>query len=212
MTTSGWRHRRIKPPSAAPLAFVVHADALLLLAAGFHHRPVGFNDRLIDEGFRLLTPDDKTRFMESFLQRENIELRKPSAEVSRSRGIRNALSPQRIEIRFVVASQFQMLQTRTARQQIERNVEHMIGFTVRQVKPEDRTLPVDASRDIQLPHKLPIPPAERACVRSASSSCTAGVTSMGECIGDCPFQLALSIRLATRRCRDFNRFRTLCFT
>ena len=30
----------------------------------------------------------------------------------------------------------------------------MIGFAVRQMKPEDRTLPVDAAGNIQLPHKL----------------------------------------------------------
>ena len=96
----------------APLAFVIHTNAFLLLAAGFHHRPVGFNDRLIEERVRLLPPDLQSRLMEGFLQREDIELRKTSTEISRRRGVWNALSPERIEIRVVIAAQFQMLQTR----------------------------------------------------------------------------------------------------
>lgn len=47
-----------------------------------------------------------------------------------------------------------MLQTRTTGQQIERDIQHMVGFAVRQMKPQDRAQPVDAARDIQLPHEL----------------------------------------------------------
>jgi len=41
----------------APLAFVVDADSLLLLASGLDHRAVGFNGCLIEKTFLLLSPD-----------------------------------------------------------------------------------------------------------------------------------------------------------
>ena len=138
----------------APLAFVIHADACLLLTAGFDQRAVRFNDGLIEKGVGLLPPDFQARFMEGFLQREHVKLRKPTTEISRRGGIGNPLSSQRVEIRLVIPPQFQVLQARATDEQIKRDIEHVIGFAVRQMKPEDRTQPVDAPGEIQLPHKL----------------------------------------------------------
>ena len=138
----------------APLAFVVHADARFLLTSGFHQRAIGFDDGLIEEGVGLLPPDFQAGFMERFLQREHIELRKPATEISRRRGVRNPLSPEGIQVSLVIPPQFQMLQTCSSGEQIEGDVEHVIGLAVRQMKPQDRTLPIDTPGDIQLPHEL----------------------------------------------------------
>jgi hypothetical protein len=89
-----------------------------------------------------------------FLQHEHIELRKSPTEIACCRGIWNPLSTQGIQIRFVIASQFQMLQTLTTSKQIEGDVEHVIGFAVGQMKPQDRAPPIDAVSDIELPDQL----------------------------------------------------------
>ncbi len=47
-----------------------------------------------------------------------------------------------------------MLQTLAASEQIEGDVEHVVGFTVRQPQLKDRTQPVDAVGDAQLSHEL----------------------------------------------------------
>ena len=138
----------------APLTFVIHTDACLLLTTGFDHRPVGFDDGLIEEVVRLLLPDFQTRLVKRFLQREHIKLREPPTEIARRRGIGNALSTEGVKIRLVIPPQFQVFQTRATGQQIERDIEYVIGFTVRQMKPEDRTLLVDAPSEIQLSHEL----------------------------------------------------------
>ncbi len=46
-------------------------------------------------------------------------------------------------MRFIVSSQFEMFQARVASEEIEGDVEHMIGFGVRHVHIEDRTTAID---------------------------------------------------------------------
>ena len=136
------------------MAFVIHADAFLLLAVSFHHRAVAFDDGQVEEAVGLLLPDFQTRFMQSVHQLLNLSFTEPSTKIAGRCGIRNPLSSQSIKIRFVVSSQLKMFQTGASSEQVESNFEHMIGFRIRHAKLEDRTASIDALRDPQLPNQL----------------------------------------------------------
>ena len=143
-----WQRVRI-----TPLAFVVHSDAFLLLAVCFNHRAVAFDDRQVEEAAALLTPDPQSRLMKSVHQFLNVTFTEPSTKVTRGCGIGNPLSSQGIRIGFVVSSQFEMFQAGASGEQVEGNVEHMIGFGIRHVKLKDGTAAIDAVRDAQLPNQ-----------------------------------------------------------
>jgi len=121
------------------------------------------------------------------------------------------LRPQRFEKRLVGAAQFQVIQTRSAGQQVERDIENVIGFVVRKVQLEQRDSLVNLLPQIKLPdqlHDRTDPPAETACCFSANSYWIASVPIMGEA----PDQLDLSMRESTRLLRDFSWRRILSFT
>ena len=70
---------------------------------------------------------------------------KPPAEVAGRRRIGNAPRADRVEIHFVVAAQFDVVQTSAVAQRVEREVQHMIALVVgqmdlQQVQPLDRWL------------------------------------------------------------------------
>jgi len=70
--------------------------------------------------------------MKRFLQSEDVPCAESSTEVSGRDEIRNSFGAQCVQISFVLSSQFEMLQTRTAGEQVAGHVEHMIGFTAGQ--------------------------------------------------------------------------------
>ena len=137
-----------------PLAFLIHADAFLLFAVSFHHRAVAFDDGQVEEAVGLLLPDFQMRFIQSALQFLYVSFTEPSTKIAGRSGIRNPLSSQSIKIRFVISSQLKMFQTGASIEQVESNIEHMIGFRIRHAKLEDRTAAIDALRDPQLPNQL----------------------------------------------------------
>ena len=137
-----------------PLLFVIHADALLLLSAGFDHRSIGFNDGLFKEVVRLLLPGDASNLVEALLQLEDVLLMEATAEIACRRGVGNPLSPKGVQPRLVVADLFQMVQTRPARQQVQCNVEHMVGFIIRQMKLQQSEVFIDRFTDTECLDRL----------------------------------------------------------
>jgi hypothetical protein len=137
-----------------PLPFVIQADALLLLTTGFDHCAVALDNRQVEETVGVLLPDLQPRFMKSVHQILNLPFTEPSAEVPRRCGIGNALSSQGIEIRFIVASQFEMLQAGSSGEPVESNVEDMIGFGIRHMKFKNWTAAIDAVSNTELPDHL----------------------------------------------------------
>ena len=76
--------------------------------------------------------------------------REPPAEVAGGGRVGNPLRPERIQIRFVVASQFQMLQTPATRQEVVGDVQHMIGLAVGQPQLEEGAGAIDRLGQIKL--------------------------------------------------------------
>ena len=100
----------------APLAFVIDVDALFALAAGFDHRPVGVDDRFLEEGRRLLAPHLPPRGVEDLHQHVDRGEVEAPAEVARRGRVGNPPRAQGVQIRLVITPQFQVLQAGAAGQ------------------------------------------------------------------------------------------------
>jgi len=59
-------------------------------------------------------PDSDARLVDRPLQRVNVGLGEPPAEIARGRGVRDALRAERIQVRLVLAPQLDILQARPA--------------------------------------------------------------------------------------------------
>ena len=92
--------------------------------------------------------------MKRFHQREDIPVAEATTEITGGGGIRNAFRSECTQIGFILPSEFKMFQTCSASEQIESNVQHMIGFTVWQMHFEDRTYAIDVLGETELLHHL----------------------------------------------------------
>ncbi len=126
-------HQRMVPP----LSFVIDIDAFLALAGRLHHRAIGLNHRLVKEGRRLFLPHTQPDRVERLHQSPDRHRIETTAKVTRRSRVRNPLDTERIQVDFVIPSQFQMIQARATGQQVVGNIQHVVGFTVRQVPFED---------------------------------------------------------------------------
>ena len=148
---SGWRHRRVE---TAPLLLVTHANAFFLFAIRFDSRPVSFDDRHVEETVRLLLPNFDSRFIDGVHQPVNSGRCETSTEVTSGRRIRDSFGTQQVQVCFVISPQFDMLETGASREEIEGNVEHMIGLSIRQVDFENRAMLIDRFGKPNLPDQL----------------------------------------------------------
>ena len=136
-----------------PLALVVDVHPLLALAGGLDHRAVGVEDRLLEERLRLPTPDPKPRGVEDFLQAEDVGRLEAAAEVARRGGIGDAAGPQGVEVGLVAAQQFQVLQARSAGQQVVGDVQHVVRLVVGEVDLQQLDVLVDQLVEPQFPYQ-----------------------------------------------------------
>ena len=86
----------------AVLAVVGEVHALLALGIARDKGPVGVQNRLFEEFWRLLGPDPLAGFIDRVHQGHNIHPTESAAEVAGSRGIGERLSAQGVEIDLVV--------------------------------------------------------------------------------------------------------------
>ena len=66
-----------------------------------------------------------------------------AAEVTRSGGVGDSLGSQGVKIDLIVASQFEVFDVLAAGEDVEGNVEDMVGFVVRQMPLEEVKVAVD---------------------------------------------------------------------
>ena len=137
----------------APLALVVDVHALLALAAGLDHRPVAIEDGFGEERGSLLPPDLQTGLVEDLLQAIDVACGEAAAEVAGGGRIGQASRAQGVEIGFVAAHQFQMLQARAACQEVVGDREHVVRLVIGQVNLQQLQLPVDCLVEPNLLHE-----------------------------------------------------------
>ena len=127
-----------------PPAVVADVHPVLALGIGLHDGAIGVQDRLIAKRIRLLSTDPQPRFIDGVDQREDIGLgREAAAEVPGGRRVGDPFGPQSIEIDLIVASQFEVFDSLAAGDEIQCDVEHMVGFVVGQMPLEQMQSAVD---------------------------------------------------------------------
>ena len=141
-------HRRIRapidPPAAAPLLLVGDVHPLLALARGDGERAVHVDHGLLEERGGLLLPDVEPRLVDRVEQAADMLLAaEAAAEIARGGGVGNGLRTDGVEERFVVAPQFDVLQTGSFAQRVDGEVEDVVRLVIRQVDVEQTDVPVD---------------------------------------------------------------------
>ena len=126
-----------------PLAFVVDVHAFLAFSRGFDRRAIAVNDGFLEETVGLLLPDFHTDRVKHFHQLPNGRKVKPSTKVTCSCGVGNAFRTQRIQIRFVIPAKLEMVEACSARTNVVRHVEDMVGLRVRQIELQQRNVSID---------------------------------------------------------------------
>src|SRR5512135_8134 len=127
----------------APDPVVGQVHTLLARGVGGDDRTISVNDRFLEELLGLLVPDPEAGLVDGVHQVQDVAPAEPPAEVSRGGGIGDPLGAQGIEVALVIASPFEMLELVSPGQDVEGDVQDVIGLMVRQVPFEELKLLVD---------------------------------------------------------------------
>ena len=116
---------------------------MLARTGGLDQRAVEVDVRAVEEVGGLLGPDAPACDVDGVDQRLDIPRLEAAAEVAGRGRIGNARRAQGIEMVLVVAAQFDVLQTDAVAQGVVGEVEHVIGFVIRQVQLEQMQTLID---------------------------------------------------------------------
>ena len=112
---------------------------------------IGVHDRLIEKLVWLLSPDPQPRFIDGVHQGEDIGLgREAAAEVAGGRRVWDSFGSQSIEVDLIVAPQFEVFDPLAAGEDIECDVQHVVGFVVGQMPLEQMQSAVDFLVELDL--------------------------------------------------------------
>ena len=131
------------PADGSHTAVVGEVHPLLALAIAGHDAAIGLEDRLGEELGGLLGPDPQPRLIDRVHQGEDIGLGEAAAEVPGGGRVRDAFGPQGVEVDLIVAPQLEVLDAAAAGEEIEGDVQDVVGFVVGQVPLEEVEVAVD---------------------------------------------------------------------
>ena len=120
----------------APDAVVGDVHALLAFAGRLDHGAVHVDAGRLEERVGLASPDALAHVVEDVEQRVDILGPEASAEIAGRGRIGNARGSEGVEEDFVLATQFEILQTGAVAQRVVGEVEDMIGFVVGKMELE----------------------------------------------------------------------------
>ena len=132
------------------LAVVGEVHPLLALPIAGHDAAIGLEDRLGEELGGLLGPDPQPRLVDRVHQGEDIGLGEAAAEVPGGGRVRDPFGPQGVEVDLVVAPQLEVLDAPAAGEEIQGDVEDVVGFVVGQVPLEEVEVAVDVLDELDL--------------------------------------------------------------
>ncbi len=95
---------------------------------------IHINDELVEERSRLLGPHPPTGGIKGPEQGVNSRRVEAAAEIASGGRIGDALGANRVREDLILTTQFEILQTRAATQDVVGNGQHMIGFVIVQVQ------------------------------------------------------------------------------
>ncbi len=113
------------------LAVVGEVHPLFALGLAAHDSSIGAHDRLLEELLRLLSPDSEPGLIDGVHQGEDVALGETAAEVPLGGRVRDSLGSQRIEVDLIVAPQFEVFDALAASEDVEGDVQDIVGFVVR---------------------------------------------------------------------------------
>ena len=126
-----------------PVAVVVDVDALLALGIGRDHGAVGVEESFLEKVIGLLGPDAEAGTIDGVHQSLDVGRREAPAEITFGGGIGNSLGAQGVEIDYVGATQFEMFDPLATGDDIEGDVQDMVGFVIGQMSFEKVEVPID---------------------------------------------------------------------
>src|ERR1700678_937436 len=127
----------------APVAVVVDVDALLALGIGRDHGAVGVEESFLEKVVGLLGPDAEAGTIEDVHQSLDVGWYEAPTEITLGGGIGNSLGAQSVEIDLVVAPKFNVFNPLAAGDDVEGDVQDMIGFVIRQMSFEKVKVTID---------------------------------------------------------------------
>ena len=128
-----------------PGAVVGDVDPLFALGIGADQGAIDVEDRFGKELGGLLGPDPQPRLIDGVHQVNDIGFEEPAAEVAGGGGVGDALGTQGIEVDLIVAPQLEVLDPSPAREDVEGDVQDVVGFVVREVSLEELEVAVDVA-------------------------------------------------------------------
>jgi hypothetical protein len=126
-----------------PVAVVVDVDALLALGIGRDVGAVGVEESLLEELVGLLSPDAEATAVDDVHQGLDVGWCEATAEITLGGGVGNSLGAQGVEIDLVVAPQFKVFDPLATSEDVEGDVQDMVGFVVGQMTFEKAEVLVD---------------------------------------------------------------------
>src|SRR5208337_3202525 len=127
----------------APGAVVGDINTLLALGVGADDGAIDVEDRFLEELVGLLGPHPQPRFIDGVHQGHDMGLGEASAEVPGGRGVGDTLGAQSVEIDLIVAPQFEMFDPFASSEDVEGDVQDMVGFVIGQMPLEQNEVGVD---------------------------------------------------------------------
>ncbi len=165
--------------------------------------PVHVNDRLLEELLGLFRPHIQPRLMDRLLQFPNLTRRDESpAEVAFRRGVGNALRSQRVQKRFIIATQLNILKTSTLAQRIVSEVQHVVRLVVGKMNLQQMQPSVDGFGQTDLSNQLvyqpdaPVADGSRT-IRQLVLNVAGGKHRLREALLDRPIQPSVNAPLAS---------------
>ena len=93
----------------------------------------------------MLGPDPQAGLIESVHQGHDIGLTEATTEVPCRGGVGDSFGSQSIEIDFIVAPQFEVFDPLTASEDVEGNVQDVVGFVIGKMDLEEMKIGVDVA-------------------------------------------------------------------
>jgi hypothetical protein len=93
--------------------------------------------------YTLVRPDPQPRLVDRVHQGEDVGLEEAAAEVAGGGRVGDAVGPQDAEVDLVVAAELEVLDAQAAGEEIEGDVQDVVGFVVGQMPLEEVELAVD---------------------------------------------------------------------
>ena len=105
-----------------PRSLVRDVHSLFTFSGGSDQSAVQINQGFLEKLGRLPAPDVQPRFINGILQVDQIARPKASTEIPSGGRIGNRFGPQRIEVGFVLTKQFEVFETGSSTEGVERQV------------------------------------------------------------------------------------------